>query len=189
MLDMHKLKLKYRELSSQYAETLMQPVFKTSKRSYTYLPPTMDSPQLIKHHSGPSSNLEGIINSADEFTTGNNASPENEYLGETASRLKVEIMDGEKQRQSSLTNQNNETFHSLGKMEHKFMPQYQKKTPLSRANNDLFDKNSGLLHPSASGGMVDPSSGAVSQANLNHHMESFGNLRTLATRNPNGLTT
>ena len=38
MLDMHKLKLKYRELSSQYAETLMKPVFKTSKRSYTYLP-------------------------------------------------------------------------------------------------------------------------------------------------------
>lgn len=116
MLDMHKLKLKYRELSSQYAETLMQPVFKTSKRSYTYLPPTLDSPHLIKNHSGPTSDLEGIINSADEFTTGNNQSPHNEYLGETASRLKVEIMDGEKQRNSSLTNQHNETFHSLGKM-------------------------------------------------------------------------
>ena len=75
MLDMHKLKLKYRELSSQYAENLMKPVFKTSKRSYTYLPAAGDSPELIKQHSGPSSNLDGIINSADEYTTGNNVSP------------------------------------------------------------------------------------------------------------------
>lgn len=36
---------------------------------------------------------------------------------------------------------------------------------------------------------MDHSSGAVSQANLNHHMESFGNLKTMATRNANGLTT
>ena len=48
MLDMHKLKLKYRELSSQYAENLMKPVFKTSKRSYTYLPAAGDSPEMIK---------------------------------------------------------------------------------------------------------------------------------------------
>ncbi len=38
MLDMHKLKLKYRELSSNYADALKQPVFKQSQRSYTYLP-------------------------------------------------------------------------------------------------------------------------------------------------------
>ena len=36
---------------------------------------------------------------------------------------------------------------------------------------------------------MDPSSGGISQVNLNHNMESFGNLRTMATRNANGLTT
>ena len=68
------------------------------------------------------------------------------------------------------------------------MPQYQKKTTMGKGN-ELLNKNSGLLHQSPSGGIVDPSSGAVSQVNLAHHMESFGNLRTMATRNANGLTT
>ena len=85
----------------------MKPVFKTSKRSYTYLPSDASPEMLLKHqHSGPSSNhLEGLLQSGDEeFTTGNNVSPQNEYLGETANQLKVEITDGDKQRGSSLTN-------------------------------------------------------------------------------------
>ena len=68
----------------------MQPVFKTSKRSYTYLP--IDSPENIKQR-GPNAGLEGILNSPDEYMTSQNVSPQNEYLGETASRLKVEITE------------------------------------------------------------------------------------------------
>ena len=92
MLDMHKLKLKYRELSSQYAENLMKPVFKTSKRSYTYLP--NDSPDVIRHRQG-SRDLENIMNSAehDFATTANNVSPQNELLGETATKLKADMSD------------------------------------------------------------------------------------------------
>lgn len=37
MLDMHHLKLKYRDMSSQYTENLMKPIFKTSKRSYLHI--------------------------------------------------------------------------------------------------------------------------------------------------------
>ena len=44
MLDMHKLKLKYRELSSHYTEGLMKPVFQTKQRSYTVLPADAPSP-------------------------------------------------------------------------------------------------------------------------------------------------
>ena len=51
---------------------------------------------MVKHHSGQNSNVEAIVNSADGYTTSNVVSPHNEYLGETASRLKVEITDGDK---------------------------------------------------------------------------------------------
>ena len=61
MLDMHKLKLKYRELSSQYAENLMQPVFQTSKRSYINQDGSPKS-------GDPISSLDNMMKSARSFT-------------------------------------------------------------------------------------------------------------------------
>ena len=43
MLDLHKLKLKYRELSSLYTESLMKPVFTSNKRSYSHITQPADS--------------------------------------------------------------------------------------------------------------------------------------------------
>ena len=94
MLDMHKLKLKYREMSSQYAEVLKQPVFKTSKRSYTVLPG--DTPD---HRTS-----ESLVNSADP-----GASPR---IDETNTDHKLEGMTEEDpafMKTGRLTNQG-ETF-------------------------------------------------------------------------------
>ena len=60
-----------------------------------------------------------------DANTSNNVSPPNEYLGATASRLKVEIKepnsDVDKNRGSNMSNKN-DTLHRL---DHKFVPQYQ----------------------------------------------------------------
>ena len=86
-----------------------------------------------------------------------------------------------------LTNKH-DTQYSVPHMDHKFMPQYQKKTmPRNTiALNGTLDlnKNSGKLHDNN-----QQSSQVLSSANLMQNIESFGNLRTLAaTRNQNGLT-
>lgn len=160
MLDLHKLKLKYRELSSQYAENLMQPVFKTSKRSYTHFPDELK-------YSSNEIRVQNIIDSRDQAYSSEIVSPQNEFLGETASRLKVEIQadpvsmtpqaHGETlkgQRQSNLTNKN-ETFHSsVQNLDHKFMPQYHKKVTtrnngatLAGPGTHNLNKNSGSYLP------------------------------------------
>ena len=43
MLDMHKLKLQYRELGSSYIDDLTTPLFVNQKRSFTHVIPTVPS--------------------------------------------------------------------------------------------------------------------------------------------------
>ena len=117
---MHKLKLKYRELNSQYSETLKQPVFKTNKRSYSHLAPeaitiktTSEGKQLTSSYRPGPTIAENAANSIaglgeKEFAS-SNVSPHNEYLGET---VKEVIPDDEKNRQSKLTDKN-QTFQSV----------------------------------------------------------------------------
>ena len=122
MLDMHKLKMKYRELSSNYTEGLMKPVFQTTQRSYAILPDDATSSRK------PNETIRGLtplVNSSHlEANTSDNVSPPNEYLGATASRLKVEIIkepnsDADKNRGSNMSNKH--------RMDHKFVPQNQKR--------------------------------------------------------------
>jgi hypothetical protein len=107
MIDMHKLKLKYRQLSTNYADALKQPVFQQSKRSYTYLPAT--SQLEVKQVDEQAA--ESIMNSPN-YSTNHQVTPHNELMGETAARLKTDMSDPEHQapedhpRKSTLTAKN-----------------------------------------------------------------------------------
>ena len=103
---MHQLKLKYRELNSQYAEGLTQPVFKQTKRSYQHIRINQHMDvvtQIVKNED-----LKAV-DQGSEITM--NVSNSNEYMnrGETAVATRVNVTlghDGEELKQSS----NTETF-------------------------------------------------------------------------------
>ena len=121
MLDLHQLKLKYREMSSQYAEGLMKPVFKTSKRSYTHLKINQHMDVMNKIHMKQT--LPGTAEKGSDVAMRVPVGPE--LLGETASRLRndtedIAVGDGDELRQAGMT----ETFQQLPQVQHKFMPQY-----------------------------------------------------------------
>jgi len=100
MLDLHKLKLKYRELSSKYADSLKQPIFKNSKRSYVYLPAKAPSEMKV---------IETKLGTAEQqISLGSQAVQDN--LGETTSQIlkvvddQTDVGEGERARASLLAN-------------------------------------------------------------------------------------
>ena len=123
MLDLHQLKLKYREMSSQYAEGLMKPVFKTSKRSYTHLKIGQHMDVMNKIHMKQT--LPGTAEKGSDVAMRVPVGPE--LLGETASRLRKDTEDiavGLAEPDEAARGGMGETFQQLPQVQHKFMPQY-----------------------------------------------------------------
>ena len=120
MLDLHQLKLKYREMSSQYSQGLTKPVFKTSKRSYTHLKIGQQADGLGKIHLKQT--LPGTAEKGSDVAL--RVPVGGELLGETASRLRKDTEDiavgDDDAKQGGMT----ETFQQLPQVQHKFMPQY-----------------------------------------------------------------
>ena len=113
MLDLHKLKLKYREMSSMYTEQLMKPVFHTNKRSYSHI---VSIPESATPDKGTmkSPSVAGVFAKSTTNSNGPQGSPQshnNEFPEETASKLEFDINDDEdnRQRNSNLSHKN-ETF-------------------------------------------------------------------------------
>ena len=117
----------------------MKPVFQTKERSYSMLP--AEAPTSRK----PNDTVRGLTPLVDSShigaNTSDNVSPPNEYLGATASRMKVEIVqepyDVDKNRGSNMSNKH--------RLDHKFVPQYQKRTGVQIITKEAT-KTSGALH-------------------------------------------
>ena len=91
-----------------YTEQLMKPVFHTNKRSYSHIvgsPPESPTPD---RGTKPTS-LSGMIGKSTDNSI-EAASPHNEYLGETASKLQINLNEEDANQRVSHLTAKNETF-------------------------------------------------------------------------------
>ena len=141
---MHKLKMKYRDMSSEYTENLMKPLFKSNQRSYKFLPtdPELLLKQTQSEHQSEIA-IHEIINSADRPISTNIVSPSIDFNVHNIETAENPNADGEISELSpGFLDQKrgkdmNTTFHSqMGQQT--LNPQYQKKG----AGLDLYNSNS-----------------------------------------------